>query len=151
MPELIPLAAAHVSVAAALHALCFEHPWDESAIGGLLALPGVFGWVAVTETLEPVGFILCRVAATESEVLAVCVVPARRRGGVGRALIEAACVRAARGHATEMFLEVADTNEHALRLYDRAGFVRFGLRRGYYRSPAGTVDAVLLRRDLPKY
>jgi ribosomal-protein-alanine N-acetyltransferase len=44
-----------------------------------------------------------------------------------------------------MFLEVSDTNHPARALYQRFGFQRVGLRRGYY--PGGG-NALVLRRDL---
>ena len=42
-----------------------------------------------------------------------------------------------------MSLEVRADNAAAQRLYDRHGFVRTGVRRGYY---AGGVDALVLTR-----
>ena len=45
---------------------------------------------------------------------------------------------------SRIFLEVAETNIAALRLYERAGFARTGRRTGYY---AGT-DALLMEYSL---
>lgn len=125
---------------AALHAAAFDRPWSAGEIAALMATPGVF---ALTIDLQ--GFILCRSIAGEAEILTVAVDPAARRGGVGRALVEAAAGLAAQDGAESLFLEVAHDNTAALALYAAAGFERVGLRRGYYASGA---DAVVMRRAL---
>jgi ribosomal-protein-alanine N-acetyltransferase len=125
---------------AALHAAAFDRPWSAGEIAALMATPGVF---ALTIDLQ--GFILCRSIAGEAEILTVAVDPAARRGGVGRALVEAAAGLAAQDGAESLFLEVAHDNTAALALYASAGFERVGLRRGYYASGA---DAVVMRRAL---
>jgi ribosomal-protein-alanine N-acetyltransferase len=125
---------------AALHAAAFDKPWRAGEIAALMATPGVF---ALTSDLQ--GFILCRSIAGEAEILTVAVDPAARRGGVGRALVEAAAGLAAQDGAESLFLEVAHDNTAALALYASAGFERVGLRRGYYASGA---DAVVMRRAL---
>lgn len=125
---------------AALHAAAFDRPWSAGEIAALMATPGVF---ALTIDLQ--GFILCRSIAGEAEILTVAVDPAARRGGVGRALVEAAAGLAAQDGAESLFLEVAHDNTAALALYASAGFERVGLRRGYCAPGA---DAVVMRRAL---
>ena len=52
--------------------------------------------------------------------------------------------------AASAFLEVATDNAPALALYTGAGFADAGLRRGYYRDPAGgaAIDARVMTRAL---
>ena len=80
----------------------------------------------------------------ELQVLAVGVLPAARRRGVGRALLDHAleATRAAGGR--RVTLEVAHDNEPARRLYEGAGFSVFNVRRGYY--PATGADALEMER-----
>jgi ribosomal-protein-alanine N-acetyltransferase len=52
----------------------------------------------------------------------------------------------ARDHgALTMMLEVRPSNRPAQRLYERYGFERIGMRRGYYPSHGGREDAVVMR------
>lgn len=128
------------AILASLHAAAFDKPWSAGEIAALMTTPGVF---ALTVDLQ--GFILCRSIAGEAEILTLAVVPAARRLGVGRALVEAAAGLAATQAAESLFLEVAHDNVPALALYAAAGFERVGLRKGYYLSGA---DAVVMRRAL---
>jgi ribosomal-protein-alanine N-acetyltransferase len=76
----------------------------------------------------------------------LCVDPAARRQGIGAALVQAVLAWASRHGAARLALEVRTANASALRLYERQGFLRQGLRPGYYAHP--TDDAVLLARPV---
>ena len=89
--------------------------------------------------------------AGEAEILTIAVDPSHRRSGLGQVLLAAASDLASQQGGEALFLEVSVDNEPALALYDRAGFVRVGLRRGYYTGPDGRpIDALVLRRNLNK-
>lgn len=127
---------------AAIHAAVMPdgEAWDAPAFAAQLALPHTFGLI------DPEGgMVLARVAADEAEILALAVAPQARRRGRGTALLAAAEARAAADGARVMYLEVADHNDAARALYRRAGYVRAGLRRFYYRDGA---DALVLRKPL---
>ena len=132
--------AAEAAALAALHRAAFPaEAWDAPAIAALLALPGGFALRGEG------GFLLARLAADEAEILTLAVIPAARRAGLGRALVEGACAFAGAQGARAMFLEVGEDNAAALALYAAAGFERVGGRRGYY-GPGR--DAAVLRRAL---
>ena len=143
-----PTGAAAADVLAGLHALCFADAWDRSAFATLLASPGVFALTAVEPggPPEPLGFILCRLAAGEGEILTFGVLPDRRGAGHGRALLAAALDRAEAAGARAMFLEVDSGNEAAIGLYRAAGFEQVGVRSGYYGQSGRGRDAVVMRR-----
>lgn len=142
-PALIPAAPAHAGLLAALHAASFPpgERWGADALSLQLALPGALGWIAGLD-----GFVLLRVAADEAEILTLAVRPAGRGRGTGGALLAAALGSAVRAGAACMFLEVAEGNEAASRLYARAGFVLVGRRARYYADGRA---ARVLRCELP--
>jgi ribosomal protein S18 acetylase RimI-like enzyme len=85
-------------------------------------------------------------AAGEAELLRIAVDPAHRGQGLGRTLLEA-CQRELEVQGlNQLFLEVRVSNAAAIRLYGVCGWVRCGLRSGYY--PDGE-DAALFRRSSP--
>jgi ribosomal-protein-alanine N-acetyltransferase len=124
---------------AALHATCFPDPWNAAAISALLVTPGTFAYA------HEDGFVLARAAAGEAEILTLAVAPTARGQGLGRALLQAAIIRAQELGAEAMFLEVGADNPHALALYAGLGFAKVGMRKGYYSGR----DALVLRLPLP--
>jgi ribosomal-protein-alanine N-acetyltransferase len=130
---------------AVLHGQCFTEVWDQAAIASLLTSPGTFALVADDEA----GFVMLRVAAGESEVLTLTVLPAARRRGIATSLLLNAARHALEQGATELFLEVDTTNLPAIALYKRLGFVQVGLRPNYYVGCEGQRhDAIVLRVEI---
>jgi ribosomal-protein-alanine N-acetyltransferase len=141
MSALTPLSQVHAGLIAGMHHVCFAEPWNEKAMADLLALPGVYGWLAAGE--QPEGFVMARIAADEGEILTLMVLPPYRRTGLARRLLEAALDNAKMQGAQKMYLEVASSNEAAQQLYTKVGFNLVGRRKAYYASGA---DALLLAK-----
>lgn len=124
---------------AAIHRSCFARAWDEAAMAQFLASPGALclvGSVADSSGGAMGGFLIARKAADEAELLTFCVAPSCRNAGLGRALLEAAVAELRAAGAGQLFLEVEDGNEAALRLYRSFGAVPVGKREGYYEHGA---------------
>lgn len=80
----------------------------------------------------------------EGDVTNVAVRRDRQRERIGNFLMES-LVRLADGMGvTTIHLEVRSGNETAIRLYERNGFTRDGIRKNYYTDP--TEDALLMTR-----
>jgi ribosomal-protein-alanine N-acetyltransferase len=124
----------------------FGEAWTLAQCAGLLPLPGV--WLTIARDDEAVlGFALARIVADEAELLLLAVKPACRRRGVGRILLEHFEDEAAARGATRLHLEVREGN-HALRLYEQAGFGLVGRRRDYYCGRKGDrYDALTLAKS----
>ena len=127
------------SLLAALHASCFAQAWDETAMAQFIAGPDTLCLLAsAADELAgaPAGLLIARKAADEAELLTLGVVPACRGLGLARALMRAAMDALRSSGATQLFLEVEDGNQTALRLYNSLGAVRVGQRKGYYQHGA---------------
>ena len=84
----------------------------------------------------PAGFCAWRQSSPEeAELLNLGVDPAWRGRGVASRLLDA-LRSAARG---EIFLEVSETNAHAIALYRKLGWEQIGIRRAYYRRGSNAV------------
>ena len=138
-------------VLAALHAVCFpEDPWDDAAFRHLLAGPGMFAIIAgvAGDPPEPAGFMVARAIAGEAEIVTFGVLPAFRGNGLGATLLaEMLDVAEAQG-AEAAFLEVAEDNLAAHRLYTAHGFAEIGRRPNYYRRNGHAVAALVMKRQI---
>lgn len=125
---------------AALHEVtfCGGEVWDATSFAALLSGHGTEVTLALMGK-DPAGFILSRTVLDETEILTLAVHPDFRRRGIGKSL-----VRSVQGKG-KVFLEVAVCNTPALALYVQCGFVKAGLRRGYYRD--GSDAQVLVSND----
>ncbi len=148
MIEIVAVPAAAAEALAALHAQADDTPWPAAEIADLIAAPGVLALAAMIEA-DLAGFILCRIAADEAEVLTIATTPALRRRGVASRLLAAAQSALRAAGAGALFLEVAEDNPAALALYQRHGFAPVGRRPGYYARAGGPAAAArIMRRDL---
>jgi len=121
-----------------LHASCFGKAWDEKAMATFIAGPGMVCLIGSLDDAGPMpaGFLIARRAADEAEILTLGVVPAFRRRGVARALLQRAVEDLRQSGATQLYLEVDEGNEAALSLYRALGGAPAGRRPCYYEGGA---------------
>jgi [ribosomal protein S18]-alanine N-acetyltransferase len=119
-----------------------DSPWTQETIDAELAAPGRHYLVARVGG-EVVGFAGLADQAGQGHVMALAVVPAMQRRGIGRRLLESLLAEAETAGLAELTLEVRASDARTRRLYRRAGFVEEGVRPGYY--PDGE-DAVIAWR-----
>ena len=90
-----------------------------------------------------VGFLVARHLASEWELENIVVVPAARRNGLGRQLLDVLLAAAHKTDSESVFLEVRESNAAARKFYNKAGFQQIGRRKSYYTDPPD--DAILYR------
>jgi ribosomal-protein-alanine N-acetyltransferase len=133
--------------AAALAAIAAEalpEPWSEAGFAEEIGLPEARVWVARDRAGHAVGYLVAHRVLDELQVLSLAVAEGRRRRGAGRALLESALT--SEPGLRVAHLEVRSNDAAAQAFYQRVGFRRVGLRRGFY---PGGIDALLLARPAP--
>jgi [ribosomal protein S18]-alanine N-acetyltransferase len=144
---------AQAGLMAALHAGCFDRPsdrpWDEAAMTQFIAGPGTVCLIGFANDAGqvPAGLLIARIAADEAELLTLGVVPACRRTGLGRALLEEATAGLRAKGAQRLFLEVEDGNTAARALYRVLGAEPVGRRTRYYENGADAAIFCLALSD----
>lgn len=79
-----------------------------------------------------VGYVGFWLMVGEAHISTIAVNPGYRRRSIGELLLVAALERAMELHANQATLEVRVSNASAQELYLKYGFVKAGLRKGYY-------------------
>jgi len=92
------------------------------------------------------GLAVASLIPPQAELEIIAVDTHYQRSGLARGLFAELAGRLRLVGVTEVILEVRASNEPALRLYRRLGFVETGRRRRYYHDPED--DAVLMRQWL---
>ncbi len=125
----------------------YPFPWTRgNFIDALQA--GYSAWVLRNDRGQVAAYSVMMIALDEAHLLNLSVARDEQRTGLGwRTLDWMADVARGYGGRT-MLLEVRPTNTTAQRLYDRYGFERIGVRRGYYPTHGGREDAIVMRLPL---
>jgi ribosomal-protein-alanine N-acetyltransferase len=149
-PALANAMARDAAELAAIHASGFERGWDTTEIERLLAQSQTVGHLARPGGRRPAtGFVLSRIVPPEAEIMTIAVLPKARGAGLAKSLLRHHLGRLAALGVRSVFLEVAEDNRAALRLYEAFGFAEVGRRQGYYARAGGTAaTAIVMRRDI---
>ena len=142
--EILKMTEAHVGQVAELESLCFSLPWSPNAILKELTNP-LSCWLVAVEGDTVCGYIGSQAVMGEADMMNIAVVPAFRRQGVARRLVEQLIVALKDSGNYCLTLEVRASNIPAISLYTDLGFVEVGRRPHYYTKP--TEDALILRKE----
>lgn len=149
---IVPIETKDAHILARIHGEAFARAWGDGEFESLISQVSVFGFLACPEGRardRAAGFVLCREAAGEAEILSIGICARNRGTGLGWRLMRNATQEARSRGAEEMFLEVDETNATALGLYGKLGFVKVGERHAYYQRPdTARTTALVMRRDL---
>jgi ribosomal-protein-alanine N-acetyltransferase len=142
-----PMLEADLDAVAAVEKDIYPFPWTRGNFVDALHA-GYSAWVLRDAQGRVAAYSVMMIALDEAHLLNLSVARDAQRTGLGwRTLGWMADV--ARGHGGRtMLLEVRPSNEAALRLYQRYGFERIGVRRGYYPASGGREDAIVMRISL---
>lgn len=119
----------------------FEEGWTEEMVRSSLSHGRLKGFVW-EESGVPVSAVIFESAAETADIECVYTLPAFRKRGLARALIESAVRRAKEEGAEQVFLEVREDNAPAAALYESLGFARAGERKKYYKDGAAAIVMV---------
>lgn len=119
---------------AALEQEIFSKPWSARGFADSLKLSNTIFLVAEEEK-KICGYLGMYVSIDEAEITNVAVSPMMRRRGIGQMLLEKAKKEAESHEVKKIVLEVRCSNDSAVRLYERSGFVTCGVRKGFYELP----------------
>jgi ribosomal-protein-alanine N-acetyltransferase len=115
---------------------CFDEPWSLTAINTQLNSE-YSATIIKTVNGVPAGYATGLKLGCDSELYRISVLPEFRGQGLGKELL----LRFLKKCGGDVFLEVRSKNTAAIGLYESVGFIREGIRKGYY----GDDDAVIYK------
>lgn len=146
-PVLEPMAEPDVDAVAELEASLQAFPWTRGNFADALA--SGYEACVLRQGGKVVGFCLVMLAPDVAHLLVIGVSRALHRQGLGSVLL-AWCEQIARQQSLPaVMLEVRPSNTSALAFYEKSGFQRIGVRRGYYPTGKGQrEDALVMQKML---
>lgn len=139
-----PMAAKHVSQVALIERQCFSLPWTEACIEKELTNP-LSLWLVAMDGDTVVGYIGSQSVLGEADVMNLAVEPGSRRKGIAAALLNGLQKALRENEVYSLTLEVRASNEAAISLYYKHGYIQVGRRPNYYHRPKE--DAMILRKE----
>lgn len=126
----------------------YQHPWTMGNFIDSLA-SGYETRVVRNGAGVLVGYFLLLLAPDDAHLLNITVRRAFQGRGIGRLLLDQACLVGRLKSVTAILLEVRPSNPHALAVYRHVGFQQIGLRKGYYPAVnQQREDAIVMRLAL---
>ena len=142
--QILPMTADDIAQVAALEQACFSDPWPQSVLEKELENE-LSLWMVAKESGEVLGYVGSQSVLDEADMMNLAVREDARRQGIARSLVQTLCKRLSEKGVQSLTLEVRDSNEPAIRLYEALGFTQAGKRPNYYFHPKE--DARILRKD----
>lgn len=87
-------------------------------------------------------------AAGEAHIFNLCVLDTLRGKGLGEVMLLHLLECASAGKVNTVFLEVRPSNNVAINLYEKVGFIEVGYRKNYYPDGEGREDALIMAKDI---
>ena len=131
--QLLQLSESDLARVVAIEQTAYSHPWT---IGNFRdALKTGYAAFKLEAGEHLLGYLLAMQVVDEVHLLNITVAPDFQRQGWAQALLEYLKLWSLQQGANCLWLEVRESNERALKLYQAFGFEQVGLRKDYY--PAG--------------
>jgi len=124
----------------------YPFPWSEGIFRDCIRV----GYFCRVVELRGVisGYGVMSFGAGEAHILNLCIHRELRDQGVGRTLLQHLLSAARNAGMYDAFLEVRPSNHGAIKLYESLGFVRIGIRKGYYQASPGREDALVYKLSM---
>jgi len=138
------MAQRHVAKVSQLEKLCFSDPWSENSVASELENP-LSLWIVAMDGDVLAGYVGSQSVMGEADMMNLAVAPEYRRQGIACELVQVLVRTLKQNKVSSITLEVRVSNDQAISLYEKLGFVRTGLRKNYYRNPRE--DGLILRKE----
>lgn len=124
---------------------CFSTPWSKQSLEETLQYESNQFLVAQVNEMI-VGYMGLISVGVEADVTNIAVLPNMRNQGIASVLLKTMLKQVKAFGVEVVFLEVRQSNECAIHIYKKYGFVPITTRKQYYQNPVE--DAIVMSADL---
>jgi ribosomal-protein-alanine N-acetyltransferase len=136
LQRFVPMTPSWVDAVLAIEQGSYTHPWTRRNFTDSIA-SGYLCELLLDEHDRMLGYFVAMKGVDEVHLLNITVAPDVRGRGFGVMLLDALALWSRRQGAQWLWLEVRQSNVAAIRIYERYGFRRVGLRKDYYPAARG--------------
>lgn len=131
----------------------FTDAWSTKSFLETLASGAAVTMVAEEKLVNPLGecgnvilgYLVMYISFDEGEISKVAVAKPAQNNGIGSMMMQGILERGNEQGITKYVLEVRESNESGLALYEKYKFKQIGIRRGFYDNPRE--DAIIMIRE----
>ena len=142
--KIVPMTKEDAKELAVLDQLCFSVPWSEKSFQEE-ADNSLATYFVAKEDDKIVGYGGIWNVSGEGQITNIAVHPDMRKKGVASMLLKALMESAK--ECGQIFLEVRESNQAAICLYEKHGFKKCGVRKNFYHSPAEN-GIIMIREEM---
>ena len=139
------LTSENISGVAELEELCFSLPWSKKALE-LLCNGENVGFVALDGEKRVVAYGGMVCVLDEGQITNIAVHPDFRRRKIGEQIVSALLGYGEEKGISLYSLEVRESNQAAISLYQKLGFISVGNRKNFYSNP--TENAIIMIKNI---
>lgn len=141
-PAFRPMQLRDLETVASIERATYDYPWTRGNFRDSLHAGYSCQVIEVASAIAGYGILM--VAVDEAHLLNLTVAADYQRRGWGGMLLEWFIDLARECRSRALLLEVRPSNHAGRAMYDRFGFRRIALRRGYYPAKFGREDAIVM-------
>ncbi len=119
-----------------------SHPWSEKLFLSNFG-QRYFNHILLQDD-EIIGYFVASAVAGEVTLMNIAVSPEKQGQGAGKVLLQFLLDYSRNNDQQEIWLEVRASNQSAIHLYQKLGFVEVDVRKSYYPTENGREDAVIM-------
>ena len=133
--------ASDVQVVVEIENLVQSHPWTkkqfEESMDGYVS-------TVIEQDQQVVGFCILQPVLDEANLLLMAIHPSQQGKGLGFKLLDES-IALLKNNPVQIFLEVRESNQAAIALYEKAEFHQIDLRKNYYpKKEGGREHAIIM-------
>ncbi|CEI52105.1 ribosomal protein S18-alanine N-acetyltransferase [Acinetobacter bereziniae] len=117
-----------------------SHPWKISQFEESITS---YVSTVIEQNNQVVGFCILQPVLDEANLLLMAIHPSQQGRGLGYQLLEES-ITLLKNNPVQIFLEVRESNQAAIALYEKSGFHQIDLRKNYYPNKDGSHEHAII-------